>query len=261
MEQNMNGVPRQLFGCKLGLVLGSAGPDKVRYVIVYKCRPIKEMMVRYGMCHRANSKEHITKEGSIVMIKIDSGLFGLDESGMLRYGHSDALQAPTKLKFDGFKGIELLEHNKYRLWVPNFEEGKWVPAKQWMVRRVKAKELGKELYWAAGWLKDHPHSTDKEMVTRISVLYKKAVTVAQVKKARAATKDIEERLCTYYPFKESLLPMPSELLHDRETILIPAIEAVEWMKTWIKRMQGDKIQIVDDAQATLNDLGSGVNRK
>ena len=188
-------LPREVFGSKLGLILGNAGKDTVRYTIIYKVKPVKEMMVRYGVCHKACAKEHIVRKGSIIMLKIDSGLFGLDFSGMLRQGQTDDLAAPPQLMFDGFRGIEPREKGKYQQWVPDWEAKKWVP------------------------------SSDKEH--------------------------------TYYPFKDGLLPMPKEILHDDNAILIPATEAVAWMVQWLKRTRPDlKVVMSEDHNLTLNTLGA-----
>ena len=182
-------MPREIFGSKLGLVLGPAGKDTVRYVIVYRVKPVKEMMVRYGVAHKNCTKEHITKKGSIIIIKIDSGLFGLDKSGMLRQGDLDALKMSVPLKFDGFRGIELVNSGKYRVWMPDWEKKAWVPI------TPKGKEH------------------------------------------------------TFYPFKDALLPMPAEILHDGEAILVPAEEAITYMQSWLKRMQGKKV-VVDAPEAS-----------
>jgi hypothetical protein len=185
-------LPRQIFGSKLGLVLGSGGKDTVRYTIIYKVKPVKEMMVRYGVCHKNCTKEYITKDNSIVVLKIDSGLFGLDKSGMVRQGESDKLKHPGNLKFDGFRGIEMTSTGKYRVWTPDFEK------REWKCITPKGKEH------------------------------------------------------TFYPFKDGLLTMPDEVLHDGDSILIPATEAVQWMCTWLEKVKGHKI-VLDgvEAAATL----------
>jgi hypothetical protein len=238
-------VPRMLFGSKLGLVLGSAGKDKVRYVTVFKIKPIRELIVRYGCAHKSNAKSTITKDGTIIMIKVDSGLFGLDASGMLRYGQTDELEGPANLMTDGFRGIELFEHNKYRLWEPDFAAGKWTPVRQWTVRRELAKTVGKEIYWAANYLHDHPTMDSGNVIAVIKVKFDKDLTEADVNLARKTSKLVEEKLCTQYPFKEALLPMPRVVLHDGQAMLIPATECVAYLRGWLKRMKGEDIKVVD----------------
>jgi len=259
--------PRELFGSKLGLVLGQAGKDKVRYTIIYKVKPVKEMMVRFGVCHKNNTKKHITKQGTIIMIKVNSGLFGLDQSGMLRCGQTDDLQQPMVkdpitgqeepvLHFDGFRGIELLGHNKYRLWKPDFKANKWMPEQNWVVKRNS--KIAREIHYAACLMYVGTTGkilSDDAVVKLVHDRYKVTLSPEQLIEARECARDTEQKRYTYYPFKEALLPMPKELLHDGDDILIPATEAVSWMQAWVKRQEGLDV-VVDDATLTLDNMGS-----
>lgn len=213
-------VPRQLFGSKLGLEMGSAGKDKIRYVIIYRVKPVKEMMVRYGTCHKNCAKKHIRQDDTIILIQVECGLFGLDTSGQLRKGSVEKFSVPkgVNLKFDGFRGIELdptvngtKRRNKYRVWKPNVQDMSW--------------ELAPS--------------------TTVDVLDKDGKTVTKVK----------ENLHSYYAYQESLLPLPETVLHDDGLVLIPATEAVDWMKEWVRRAQGMKTKVMEAPALTQDNMG------
>lgn len=252
-------IPRQLFGSKLGLVINSAGKDKIRYVIIYKVRPVKEMLVRYGVTHIANAKEYITQKDNIIIIKIDHGIFGLDSSGMLRMGEFCKLDAPKNLMFDGFNGIELLDRSKYRMWKPNFEQGTWEINKSLMVNRPKG--MADDIYYAASLHLVRPNITDIEVNQCIKSAFGHELAENNIKLARVAARDIKELKFSYYPFKEALLPMPSELLHYEGKILISASEAVEWMRKWVLRMKNDKMQVIEDNSILADEMARKAESK
>jgi len=169
--------PMEMFGCKLGLVIKRV-KDTVQYVIVKEVKPVKEMLVRYGTCHKAcardyiSQKDPITGEEGMIQINIDCGLFGLDRRGQLRQGVITKVPHPKGLLFDGFEGVEMVTNVKFR---------------PWHVKNVNGK-----VQWAG---EDQEH--------------------------------------TYYPYKESLVAMPDEQLLYGDKVLIPATDAVSWMKRWL----------------------------
>jgi hypothetical protein len=211
-------VARQIFGSKIGIILGNIGKNMVRYAIVYKIRPVKELLCRFGVCHKNCTKEHITKDGTVIMIRIDSGIFGLDTTGMLRSGELTKLAFPEGLKFDGFRGIELLENGKYRLWHPNFAAGKWEHLQEWT--HIKNRKTG-------------------EMMK------------------------VEKRY-SYYPFKDALHDMPTEILHDGAAVLVPAAEAVMYLQQWVKRTMGrgkGKTMMTNEPAIAQDTMGTMVGGK